>query len=212
MTWCPANIKSYSGKCKDFTALKLFGGFQILSHTLAALINLNILYNMEKSFFAGILAFCLFFTSGCASIVSKSNYPVSIDSEPNGASVSILDKKDVEIFKGRTPAALKLKAGDGYFSKSAYRIKISKEGYEEQIIPVQFKLNAWYFGNILLGGVIGLLIVDPLTGAMWKIEKDEYLASLDQKGKGKPVAGAALHIKLLEQVSPAERQAMVRVR
>ncbi len=30
-------------------------------------------------------------------------------------------------------------------------------------------LDGWYIGNIIFGGLIGFLIVDPLTGAMWKL-------------------------------------------
>jgi hypothetical protein len=43
-------------------------------------------------------------------------------------------------------------------------------GYEEKIIPVNFKLNGWYFGNILIGGLLGMLIIDSATGAMWIID------------------------------------------
>lgn len=32
------------------------------------------------------------------------------------------------------------------------------------------RLNGWYFGNILIGRVIGMLIIDPATDAMWKLE------------------------------------------
>jgi len=33
-------------------------------------------------------------------------------------------------------------------------------------------VNGWYFGNILLGGLIGMLIVDPATGAMYRLDSD----------------------------------------
>lgn len=36
-------------------------------------------------------------------------------------------------------------------------------------MQVNYKLNGWYFGNIIFGGAIGMLVVDPATGAMWKI-------------------------------------------
>jgi hypothetical protein len=112
--------------------------------------------------------------SSCASIVSESTYPLSISSSPNNARVSITDKKGAEIFLGTTPAVVKLKAGAGFFSKAEYQVKLSSPGYDDKIVPVFFKLDGWYFGNILVGGLIGMLIVDPATGAMWKIET-EYL-------------------------------------
>jgi len=59
-----------------------------------------------------------FLFSSCASIVSKSNYPLSINSSPSKAKVSITDKKGKEVYLGNTPANVKLKAGAGFFSKS----------------------------------------------------------------------------------------------
>lgn len=112
--------------------------------------------------------------SSCASIVSKSIYPVSISSNPIGARISITDKFGKEIYLGNTPATVRLKAGAGYFSRAEYQVKFSGPGYNEKMVPVTFKLDGWYFGNIILGGVIGMLIIDPATGAMWKVDS-EYL-------------------------------------
>lgn len=111
------------------------------------------------------------FVSNCATIVSKSSYPVSIDCNPKETQVSITDKKGKEIFKGVTPTAIRLKSGAGFFSRAEYQVRLSAKGYDEKIIPITFKLNGWYFGNIIFGGVIGMLIIDPASGAMWRIEK-----------------------------------------
>ncbi len=51
----------------------------------------------------------------------------------------------------------------------SYKIKFSKAGYGDQVVVVRGKLDGWYFGNILFGGLIGMLIVDPITGKMWKL-------------------------------------------
>lgn len=32
-------------------------------------------------------------------------------------------------------------------------------------------MDGWYWGNILFGGLIGMLAVDPATGAMYKLPK-----------------------------------------
>ena len=108
--------------------------------------------------------------SGCATIFGKSAYPVSIRTTPAGATVSITDKKSKEVFKGTTPATVTLKSGAGFFSKAEYQVKLSAPGFGEQIIPVNYKLNGWYFGNLLIGGLLGMLIIDPATGAMWKLD------------------------------------------
>ena len=118
--------------------------------------------------------------SNCASIVSKSSYPISVNSNPSGATVSITDKKGNEIFKGQSPAIAILKSGAGFFAKAQYQVKISSPGFAEQIVPVTFKMNGWYWGNILFGGLIGMLIVDPATGAMWKLESSPINVTLNK--------------------------------
>jgi hypothetical protein len=110
--------------------------------------------------------------SSCASIVSKSSYPISINSSPSEAKITIKDKKGIEIYTGTTPATLKLKAGAGFFSKARYQVTFEKQGYDKKVVPIEFKLDGWYFGNLLFGGPIGLLIVDPATGAMFKLETE----------------------------------------
>ncbi|MEO7306047.1 MAG: hypothetical protein ABIR78_03485 [Ferruginibacter sp.] len=113
--------------------------------------------------------------SSCATLFGHSSYAVLINSEPSGAIVNITNKKNKEIFNGQTPATVTLKSSAGFFSKAEYQVKISSTGYTEQIIPVTFTLNGWYFGNILIGGLVGMLIVDPLTGAMWKLESPQKI-------------------------------------
>lgn len=108
--------------------------------------------------------------TNCATILGKSAYPLSINANPAGADLSVTDKKGKEIYKGTCPATVSFKSGAGFFSRAEYQVRISAKGYSEQIIPVNFKVNGWYFGNILLGGFLGMLIVDPATGAMWKLE------------------------------------------
>ena len=110
--------------------------------------------------------------TGCASIVSKSSWPITINSSPSEAKIYIKDKKGIEIYTGNTPATLKLKSGAGFFSKARYQVTFEKVGYDKKVVPVEFKLNGWYFGNIIFGGPLGLLIIDPATGAMFKLETE----------------------------------------
>jgi hypothetical protein len=39
-------------------------------------------------------------------------------------------------------------------------------------VPLTADIDGWYFGNLLFGGLIGILIVDPATGAMWKLPEN----------------------------------------
>ncbi len=129
---------------------------------------------MIKKFTGIALSGLILLASSCASIVSKSTYPIFINSAPSQSNIIIKDKKGIEIFTGQTPTSLTLKSGNGFFSKARYQVTFMKEGYVAKTVPVEFKLDGWYFGNIVFGGLIGMLIVDPATGAMYKLET-EYL-------------------------------------
>lgn len=116
--------------------------------------------------------------TNCATIVSKSRYPLTINTDPTGVKISITDGKGREVFKGKSPAIASLKSGAGYFKKAAYNVKLTLRGHEEKNVPVRFGLNGWYFGNLVLGGFLGLLIIDPLTGAMWKMKPEPVFETL----------------------------------
>jgi hypothetical protein len=117
------------------------------------------------SFFIIILVSAL---TGCATIVSKSSHPFAIRTEPKDAIITITDKKGKDIYKGLTNQSIRLKTSSGYFSRAEYQIKVTAPGYAEQVVPVTYKLNGWYFGNLLIGGALGMLLIDPISGAMWK--------------------------------------------
>jgi len=154
-------------------------------------------------FFAGII---LLF-SNCASIVSKSSYPLSVNSSPSEANIVITDKKGLEIYSGTTPAVMKLDAGSGFFGKAQYQVKFSKEGYESKTVPVLFKLDGWYFGNILFGGIIGMLIVDPATGAMYKLDTEYLNETLTRSNSS--VAVEALKVYSLDEIPDAWKSHLV---
>ena len=128
-----------------------------------------------------VLVIVPFLFSNCASIVTKTTYPMSISSDPQGADIKITDKKGKEIFVGKTPATIDLKAGAGFFSSASYVVDFTLDGYDPIKMPIQYKLEGWYFGNILFGGIIGMLIVDPATGAMWAPKTQNILATFTEK-------------------------------
>jgi len=120
--------------------------------------------------------------SSCASIVSRTKWPLTVDSKPEGVHVSITNRAGKEVFAGKTPVATTLKSGSGFFAKESYTVALTYKGIETRKINVECKLNGWYFGNLLIGGLIGLLIVDPATGAMYRLEsKDIYEVFIENK-------------------------------
>jgi len=112
----------------------------------------------------------IFFLNGCASIVSKSQYPVSITSSPSGAQVTVINHRGIELHKGYTPSIVTLPASKGYFSPARYTVKYELQGHLPTSGSISTALDGWYVANILFGGIIGGLIVDPLTGAMWTLD------------------------------------------
>lgn len=116
-----------------------------------------------------LLGSLFLFMSGCASIVSKWSYPVEIKSNPSQAEFTIVDGSGKEIYKGVTPATVNLKGKLGYFRWQQYEITFSKEGYCSSSTRLIADVNGWYWGNFLFGGFIGFIIIDPVTGAMWRL-------------------------------------------
>ena len=109
--------------------------------------------------------------TGCASIFSSGPAKVSVDSRPSGARVTVIDQRTgTEVEVATTPTVLRLKRGAGYFKAAQYRLHIEKDGFRSTDVELSSSVNGWYFGNLLIGGLLGMLVVDPLTGSMYSIE------------------------------------------
>ena len=128
------------------------------------------------------LLVCVFLVSiiccGCASIVSDSKYPVAISSEPDDATFRVINRSGQTIFNGKTPTVVTLKSGDGYFKGADYKVIFEKSGYMPSTLSIASSFDTWYFGNCIFGGTdffIGFLVIDPLTGAMWKLDENLYV-------------------------------------
>jgi hypothetical protein len=113
-------------------------------------------------FLAAILA-------GCSSIISKTDYPVSINTSPDGAAFKITNSSGLKVHSGITPAMVSLKSSKGYMSGESYTIEVSKDGFYRKSFQLSSSVDGWYFGNIIFGGLIGMIFVDPVTGAMWNL-------------------------------------------
>ena len=105
--------------------------------------------------------------SGCASIISGRTATVQIDSSPSNAQVVIHDKHGKEVITTHTPASVELRRKDKFIWPAKYTATIDKPGYKTAIVPINSTVNPWVVGNVVVGGVIGL-VVDNATGAAWK--------------------------------------------
>jgi len=119
--------------------------------------------------YSAIYLLALITLSGCATIAGNSSYPVAINSSPSEAKFTITNEGGKEVHSGITPQTITLKSGAGYFDGEKYSVKYSKEGYNDGLSVIDSSLSGWYVGNLLFGGILGLLIIDPATGAMWSL-------------------------------------------
>jgi hypothetical protein len=85
-------------------------------------------------------------------------------------------------------------------------------GYTDKNITINTKVNGWYIaGNIIFGGLIGWIVVDPLTGAMWTLDTNKLNVTMEAAKHANLDIPDAHGIMLLGQVPLSLRSHMVRV-
>jgi hypothetical protein len=123
--------------------------------------------------------------TGCASIVSKSSWPVTIQSNPRGARCVVAKENGKELHSGETPMTVTLDSGDGFFQRAKYTVSCQKAGYQTASTNAESHFNGWYLGNIVFGGLIGMLIVDPATGAMYRMDDTQIVKLYADTAEGR---------------------------
>lgn len=119
---------------------------------------------------------------GCASIIKGELQTVTFKSSPSDAKLFVYNVREgSEIINATTPHTATLKRGAGYFKKAKYRVVIEKAAHKKEEILLEGAPNGWYIGgNIIFGGLIGWLILDPATGAMWTLDPEEINVNLSR--------------------------------
>ena len=145
-----------------------------------------------------LMALSILACPGCASIICTGEKTVNIKSSPARSNFEIFNSYGDMISNGITPTNVTLKRGSGYFAAGDYTIEFSKDGFQSRKMPMPQGIETgWYFfGNAVFGGLIGWLIVDPLTGAMWNIKDinislspDPYYKTQSNKDSGRKFKG-----------------------
>lgn len=113
----------------------------------------------------------LLFLTSCGTIIHGTTEQVGVTSSPSGATVEI-DKIKI----GETPLVQELSR------KDTHSLKISMNGYESYEMIINRTVSGWVWGNIVFGGLIGL-VVDAATGGMYKLSPNEINAQLSESGR-----------------------------
>lgn len=104
--------------------------------------------------------------NGCATIISGTDQNLTFDSEPDGATVSVAGK-----VVGKTPMSVQLK------KETNQSLTFEKEGYKTHTTQLATKMDGWFWGNILIGGLLGST-TDGVSGAANEYAPDQYYVSL----------------------------------
>ena len=110
----------------------------------------------------------LFLSSSCATIMTGKTQEVTFDSEPQGAGVAVNGR-----VIGKTPTTIQLD------KKKDQTVSFKLEGYKTQTRTLETKLNAWFMGNIVLGGFFGST-TDGITGGMHEYSPNQYYITLSK--------------------------------
>ena len=128
-----------------------------------------------KAFVSLALVVCIIASSpGCATIATGGgeDQAVRVSSTPRGADVFVNDE-----LVGKTPMSIRLPRKDDH------HVRIEKVGYQPYEKELHSGLNAWMFGNIILGGLIGLG-VDLLSGASSGLDRTNVSPTLVKATNG----------------------------
>ena len=106
--------------------------------------------------------------SGCATLLSESSYPVTIDNKGGPTYFSVYDRKNRVVQSGVTPQQVTLKAKAAPFWPAKYKVAYAaQDGVQDYDLKAGFD---WFTaGNVVVGGVPGI-VVDGASGAMWKLQ------------------------------------------
>jgi len=107
---------------------------------------------------------------GCATVMHGSHQRIWIDSTPQNAAATI-HPGDMTL---TTPAEVELPR------KDSYQVQYDLDGYERKIGYIDREHSGAIWGNILIGGLVGLM-VDHSTGAAYQLNPIHLTVQLEPK-------------------------------
>lgn len=136
----------------------------------------------RKNILLAALAITVALIGGCASIVGGgSTQQINISSNPEGASIWQGKLKGKEVV-GLVDTGLRTPANITIPRKNVV-IVLKKESHQDTNVVLKQNINGWFFGNIIIGGLLGSSI-DISTGASMKFDPDNIFVELQPIAAG----------------------------
>jgi uncharacterized protein YceK len=109
---------------------------------------------------------------GCATIMHGTTQGIGFSSTPSGASITVDNQTH-----GTTPTVVNLDRKDTHI------VKIELAGYQPFEATITRSVSGWVWGNIVFGGLIGL-VVDAISGGLYKLSPEQLHGALSKEGVG----------------------------
>jgi len=119
-----------------------------------------------KKFSSLIAALFIVSLVGCSTVMNGTSQLVSINSDVTEADVMV---NGVSV--GKTPFSGKIKRSN------KTEIKVSKTGYETVVITPETSLPVAFWGNIIIGGLLGST-TDGVSGAVYEYKPNTFYVNL----------------------------------
>lgn len=167
--------------------------------------------NLRRKFCVSTLIAASLLAGGCSSIVHGGSRTISVATQPQGAKATISKNTGELVSVNTTPFTVTLDPKRGYFKGQAYNVRLELPGYKSAEVSIEPTMSGWYWGNLIFGGLIGMLAVDPVTGSMWNLTPDKIQQSLTPSQAELIKSGSGFVVVLASQLTPAERASMVKI-
>lgn len=132
---------------------------------------------MKKLFLILTLGLFVGLLSSCATVMRENSQSIPIKANVDKVDIKLVDKNGQTVFEGQTPTTVNLKTSlNGYFNPQKYTVIASKDGYKTHTSVLDWYVSGWYYvGNLVFGGILGYLIIDPITGDMYYLDEEVNL-------------------------------------